>query len=190
MTKARDVASLGGLTQVVPTSVTVGSGTATVSANGQILISGASNIVINGIFSSRFENYKLIMSQVGLATGVNAIYLRLAKSGVSSDTLYYAHTVYGLYSASTVYGNSRNNNADWMLITVASTADTSGGFVDFESPFVASSRTSIQHLGSNYDASWSANGLHNVKDSYDGIRIIPGGSTLSGSFRVYGYNNG
>jgi hypothetical protein len=190
MSRAREVAKLGGITQVIPSSVTVGSGTATVSANGQISISGASNIVINGVFSSQFENYKLIMSQVGLATGVQAIYLRLTKSGISSDTLYYAHTVYGLYSGTTLYGNNRNNNADWMLMTTSTTSDTSGGFVDFQSPFVASSRTSIQHVGSNYDASWGATGLHNVKDSYDGIRLIPGGSTLSGLFRIYGYNNG
>ena len=48
MSRARDVAKLGGFTQVVPSSVTVGSGTSTINSNGKITISGASNVVING----------------------------------------------------------------------------------------------------------------------------------------------
>ncbi len=74
MTRARDISSRGGLTQVIPTSVTVGSGTAAVAANGQITISGASNLVVNGVFSSRFENYKMVMSQVSVTTGTAGIY--------------------------------------------------------------------------------------------------------------------
>jgi hypothetical protein len=190
MSRARDNAKQGGIVQVIPTSVTVGSGTATVAANGQIIISGASNLVINGVFSSRFENYKMVMSQVSVSTGTAGIYMRMSKAGTSSDTLYYAHTVYGLYSATTIYSGNRNNNADWQMITVATATDTSGGFVEIQSPFVSSSRTSIQHIGSNYDAAWTAHGLHNVKDNYDGIRLIPSASAINATIRFYGYNDG
>jgi hypothetical protein len=190
MSRARDNAKQGGMVQVIPTSVTVGSGTATVAANGQIIISGASNLVINGVFSSRFENYKMVMSQVSVTTGTAGIYMKMSKSGTSSDTLYYGHSVYGLYSGTTIYSLNRNNSADWQMITVATATDTSGGFVEFQSPFVSSSRTSIQHIGSNYDASWTVHGLHNVKDNYDGIRLIPSASAINTTIRFYGYNDG
>ena len=190
MSRARDVAKLGGFTQVVPSSVTVGSGTSTINSNGKITISGASNVVINGVFSSQYENYKMVMSQVSVASGTAGIYMRMSKSGVSSDTLYYGHSVYGLYSTTTVYSANRNNNADWQMLYVATSVDTSGGFVEFQSPFVSSSRTSIQHIGSNFDASWTVHGLHNVKDNYDGIRLIPGSSAMNANIRFYGYNDG
>jgi hypothetical protein len=188
MTRARDVSSRGGLTQVIPTSVTVGSGTGTVSANGTITISGASNFTVNGVFSAQYENYRMVMSQTSVASGTAGTYMKMSKAGTSSGTLYYAHSTYGLYSGTTVYGQNRNNAADWQMLYV-STA-TSGGFVEFQSPFVASSRTSIQHIGSNFDASWTAHGHHNVQDSYDGIRFSPDSSTMSAIIRFYGYNNG
>jgi hypothetical protein len=76
------------------------------------------------------------------------------------------------------------------MLYVATAVDTSGGFVEFQSPFVSSSRTSIQHIGSNFDAAWTVHGLHNVKDNYDGIRLIPGSSTMNATIRFYGYNDG
>ena len=190
MTRARDVSSRGGMTQIIPTSVTVGSGSATVSANGTTVISGASNFIVNGVFSAQYENYRMVMSQVFVASGTAGTYMKMSKAGTPSNTLYYGHSAYGLYSGTTVYGQNRNNAADWQMLYVATSVDTSGGFVEFQSPFVSSSRTSIQHIGSNFDASWTAHGLHNVKDSYDGIRFSPDSSTMSATLRFYGYNNG
>ena len=69
MTRARDLASRGGLTQIIPTSITVGSGTGSVSANGSITLTGATNISLINCFSSTYDNYKFIFSGTSATAG-------------------------------------------------------------------------------------------------------------------------
>ncbi|WP_445775612.1 hypothetical protein, partial [Shewanella sp.] len=50
-----------GLQQIIPSSVAVGSGTATVGANGAITLSGVgTNLSINGCFTGSYTNYKVV----------------------------------------------------------------------------------------------------------------------------------
>jgi hypothetical protein len=50
-----------GLTQIIPTSVSVGSGSGTVSAGGAVTFSGATSISLNGAFTSTYQNYRLLI---------------------------------------------------------------------------------------------------------------------------------
>ena len=51
-----------GLNQIIPTSVAVGSGTATVGTNGKVSFTTVgTNLSINGCFSSTYTNYKVLI---------------------------------------------------------------------------------------------------------------------------------
>lgn len=49
----------GGLVPIIPPTVTVGSGSASVSANGNVSFTGATSIMLNGIFTSAYDHYKI-----------------------------------------------------------------------------------------------------------------------------------
>jgi hypothetical protein len=49
-----------GLVSIVPTSVAVGSGSASVGANGAVTFTGVSSISLNSCFTSQFNSYKIV----------------------------------------------------------------------------------------------------------------------------------
>lgn len=51
-----------GLIPVVPTSISVGSGSGTVSANGLVFINGATSVQLNGVFTDTYKRYKIVLS--------------------------------------------------------------------------------------------------------------------------------
>jgi hypothetical protein len=85
MTRSRQTADWGsraGLAKIVPTSVTVGSGSGSASALGTVTFSGCSSVSLNGVFSSAYNNYKVLVNVNSIdSTGTNIIYLRFGTSG-------------------------------------------------------------------------------------------------------------
>ena len=69
MTRARDVSSRGGLTAIIPTSVTVGGGSASVGGNGSITLTGATTISLINCFSSTYDNYKFTFAGTSATAG-------------------------------------------------------------------------------------------------------------------------
>jgi hypothetical protein len=62
-----------GLVQIVPSSVTVASGSGSANGNGAVEFSGCSSISLNGIFSSSYDNYRILIS--ASATKMIIIYI-------------------------------------------------------------------------------------------------------------------
>jgi hypothetical protein len=65
MTRSRQTADWGsraGLAKIVPSSVAVGSGTGSSDTTGKVTFSGASTVSLNGVFTSSYRNYKIIVS--------------------------------------------------------------------------------------------------------------------------------
>jgi hypothetical protein len=86
-------ASAGGITPVVPTSVVVGSGTGTANANGQVTFSGASSISLNGVFTSTYTNY-LMMLNIQSRSTTNFVSLRFRVAGTdTSSSNYYSQYI-------------------------------------------------------------------------------------------------
>ena len=173
--------SVGGLTLVVPTSVTGG----TVSANGEISIGSAvSSITINGVFSATYDNYRVVVNGVD---GPSVVNFNLTFPGATSG--YYGSHYYDNYAGGTT-GTDRSNNASFLRVGVMGTQDDANTSFDIYNPFIAK-RTAISgsYYGDAYTG-WFGGTLANTT-SYTGFIISPGSSTMSGGkIRVYGYNNG
>ena len=178
----------GGLVQIVPTSVAVGSGSGSADANGAVTFSGASSISLNGCFSSSYDTYRIIGSFQGTANG--ALNLRLRASGTDTTTGYYGNNIYMLYTSTAVNGGASNNLTNIGISSVVSTANARSVLIfDAGNPNLAQFTTinaqSFQADSYFTTGGWKADNL----TQYDGFTLYPASGTITGTIRVYGYKN-
>jgi len=174
--------NVGGLNLVVPTGATNG----TVGANGAVTIgSSISSVTVTGVFSSLYENYKIIISG-GSKSVESAIRLQLG----ASTTQYYSNLMYGTFGSSAVSGASDNNTANWNWV---GGGDSNGCWLDTEllGPNLA---RYTRLIGGAYGGATSTgyiSGLHKVATAYTDLTfIVESGTMTGGTIRIYGYNNG
>lgn len=186
MTRARDLASRGGLTQIIPTSVTVGSGTGSVSANGSITLTGATNISLINCFSSTYDNYKFIFSGTS-ATAGNVVSYQI---GGNTSSEYKFVEIQANSGGSTLTNTNYSNTNTTGRLGVLSN-NNSYFEADFYSPFI-SGFTSWKTFSNRTDATltfYSYFGHVANTASYSSISIQPT-YALTGKLFIYGYNNG
>ena len=166
MTKARDVATQGGL--VLISSTTVGS--------------AITSVTINNAFSATYDAYKIIITG-GVSSGECDVTFQLG----STTTGYYLAITGTNYSGSGAR-NGGYSNAN--KFAYAGKAFTTG--IDFNaevsSPFLAK-RTFYNSRFIEGNAGWVGEGYLDDTTSYTGFTIgSAGGNTLTGGeIRVYGY---
>lgn len=190
MTKARDISSRNGSTLIIPSSVSVGSGSGSVSANGTVTISSASSITFNNIFSATYDSYAIYALNL-VGGGVSGLVLTFP--GVTSG--YYSGQIYTLYTSGTPAGYAQSNASNSDIGIVVRTVIGSSGILNIMSPYL-SAPTLFSCLGSDVRISGGAgaritNGFVDTTSSYTGCTLsTASGTTMSGQFRIYGMNNG
>ena len=177
----------GGLVPIAPSSITVGGGTATASTNGQVtMTSVTTSILLNGVFSSAYTNYKFIWNGVGAsAYGLTG---RLSVGGTASSTSdYFSNQIYAV--AGTTYAQ---NLAAASSFDYKAGADVQMSFTaDVIKPFVANPTTILGIVLQNTTAGTAgipyAQGHYNkASTSYDGIQFLVS-AAVTGTLSVYGY---
>lgn len=89
-----------GLVPIVPASVAVSSGSASVSSTGAVTFSGVNTLDILGVFSSTYRNYRLV-AQTSTTSSSEWQYIQYrTASGVDSSAIY--ESIY--YEANTTGG--------------------------------------------------------------------------------------
>jgi hypothetical protein len=174
---------------VSPASVSVGSGSATVSGNGQVSFSGASSVSINNCFTSTYDNYKIIFNFYGSAN--SAVNLRLRAGG--SDLAGTGYTRQRSQTDGTAYtGNRGASQGFWDF--GATRGNTT--YNSYEMLMLNPSNSLTKSIIYNgYDllsgGTIEFGGGHNtVASVYDGMTIYPTAGNFTGTIRVYGYANG
>ena len=178
-----------GLVQVVPTSITKGaSGSASVSAGGAVTFSGTEFIAIDGVFTSTYQNYKVLFLGI-TSTGIE-IYSQMRASGTTNTSVNYGWS--RVTYTSSVTGNSIGADNAWG-VGAANPSRSHPITLEFFGP-QDSSYTSYLAQNSYYNGSTlvgtNSGGNMTVNTSYDGFRFYLGSGTLTGTIRVYGYKNG
>lgn len=184
-----------GLKNVVPTSVQVGSGSATVNANGTVTFSGASSVSLNGVFSSTYTNYRIVLDFTGSSANTST-QLRLRKAGTDYSGAQYNFGGLGMRSNSTTSSFVGVSATTWSLSWIngpAAGAGSSGGTVDVFNPYgnsyqkivasmVGGDATSMAgiYVGGNCFSSQAAN---------DGFTLQVASGTFNGTIQVFGYTN-
>jgi len=163
-------------------------GTAWRSPFGQTLVSSSTfsavtQILLDNIFTSEFDNYKIVGSISGTATtGVN---WQLRSGGINLTTNTYLGVVLNGYNTASSTQVTAQGNGDFGLVR------NSTRRAIFEVTLTNPANTFETMAISNvYDP--SANGLAycNFQNTstlaYDGIRIFAASGTFTGKFEVYG----
>ena len=173
-----------GLKPIVPSSVAIGSGSSSISTLGAVTFTGASSVSLNGVFTSAYNNYRILIDLTSAASP--AFYSRLRKSGTDATTNY---NFQGFYFENTTVSAFRSTSvAQWQLFDLST--DLHAITIDLFNPYVNAKTSAIVSDIKNTNSSpifgGYANG-HNTTDTYDGITFYPASSTVTGSISVYGY---
>jgi hypothetical protein len=187
--------SSSGLNLVIPTSVVVGSGSSSVSANGTITFTGASSVSINGCFSSTYDNYRIILdptASVGTDSTVSFRYRASGSDFTSGNYLAQRLVCFGstVVTSTNVTGNTLHSLS---LINSAhadlyySTIEVHGPFLNRKKVF----RADIHTMGSSTTFYLETHtGYNELTTPADGFSIILNAGSITGAIRIYGYNNG
>jgi hypothetical protein len=179
MTKARDLANGGfGLVLVKPSSVVNG----TDNGKGTVSFSAQTSVSLNDVFSTTYDNYKLIFS----STSKNAVIvgMRMRVGGTDDTASNYAWAL--AKNAYTTSGSFDGAGSTYFFI--GNTGSHSSNItIDIMNPF-KTERTNYHGGAVQSPDTWWTGGTHTQNVSYTGLTILAASSTLTGSISVYGYN--
>ncbi len=179
-----------GLVPIAPSSVDKTGGTATANTLGQVTFTGVSSLSLNGVFSTNYRNYRIIIDCQGSVSGTD-LWLRGRTSGTDYSTAgYYWGGMRGNASgtSSVWYANA---TTAWRLILL-STNTYNEASIDIFTPKVAvKTKLNCIATGSDVSTTFGAffGGLVDTDNSFDGFTIYTGSGNMTGSVQVFGYND-
>lgn len=177
-----------GLVQIVPSSVTVGSGSGSVDANGAITFSGASSVSVNDVFSASYDNYYLVGNLS--ATGGD-VYIRWRVGGADNSTSNYQ---YGLarkdFGGATFINDTQSTTATLTFCATNPGTNTTGFWRNINNPFASQRTSSFGQTISSSGYSYYDSHLFNATTSFTGFSLVMTSTYLTtGTIRLYGYRN-
>ncbi len=184
MTKARDLANGGfGLVLIKPSSVVGG----TDNGKGTVSFSAASSVSLNDVFSTTYDNYKILFTNSN--TSGSDVYIRVRVSGADLTSNSYAN----IRNITSIGGSitSYTNYADTVVNLGGNLTTQNSYSVEISNPF-ATKRTQIYSLGTADSSSSMNQEIVNasVKNttSYTGFTLISSLGNMTGTVSVYGFN--
>jgi hypothetical protein len=153
--------------------------------------SAQTSISIDNCFTSTYENYRIVMNLSSIATD-GSITLRLRVGGVDTSTNYVSQRLGA--TGGTVFASANVAGTDEMLILngVAAQPRTSAIGFDIFAPQLVTDTTCVVSYGLldviNGSAVLTVWNAQNSDTSFDGFTVLCG-SAISGTIRVYGYQN-
>ena len=166
-----------GLVPIVPTSVTLASGSSTISSNGLVTVTGSTNTTLNGVFSAAYKNYLIHVNITSGASG--SLWGRLRNSsGVASSA--YTGTYLSMGAAS-----GPTSTAAMDFISLAG-----GDFLEavVSQPFLAIQTKYMCRGEQNNGTMYLTAGRNTNSTSYDSLDILKSDSAvMSATIQVYGY---
>lgn len=179
---------LTGLNMVTPTSVVGG----TATANGAVTFTTATAVSLNGLLTSAFDVYEVIVSLTATSAADNLAF-RLRTAGADYSGGGHNTTVKEVAAgAAQTIAYTPNNT----LAPIARSNGVDGTDVTFRiySPAIAANLKRYGVCHPTYDGSATervASGYINSRVAYDGITLLcSAGASMTGKARVYGIYNG
>jgi hypothetical protein len=178
-----------GMDLIVPTSV---AGTGVTFSGGQISFTAATEVSINGCFTSAYDNYRVMLNVTAPTSGAIYITGRLRAAGTNAAGANYT-SAYSGASAAGFQGNYTTGNTSFSIKGNGALETPMGVVFDITSPALAVA-TGIPSLNTFGTLSGN-NGMltfmqrHTLATAYDGISLLIASDTMSGTLRIYGLRN-
>jgi hypothetical protein len=182
----------GGLIQIVPSSVAVGSGSGSANANGFVTFTGVSSVSLNDVFSATYDSYRLVFFFNTPSTDLD-INLRFRVSGADNSAGSYSRAIVESNSSAVTNRYFISQTSHEIMNCDGGTTSGYGGVIDLQNPFT-SLATSGQIVSQGWD---SAGGLRGragglnffTTTSFTGFSFLTTTGTISGAISVYGYRD-
>jgi len=176
--------AVNGLELITPTSIVVtGSGSsATINAGGSVTFTTAATLSLNGVFTSAYDNYMVVVQC--LATVAAAIRIRWRLAGTDATGSNYVQQSLQSNGTAVTGSRSTNNFSDFGSIST----NRQGQTVYVYGPALAQPTVlrgvdaGAQSAAFIYDVA----STHSLSTAYDGFTVFPNGGTLTGLIKVYG----
>ena len=177
-----------GLVSIIPTSVVTGAGV-TLGAAGVITMTAASTVSVNGCFTAEFDNYLLVTRVT--AKSLFDIQARLRVSGTDqAGTSDYRNQF--LYATGSTSPPVAASNAAFAVLGQGALAESHNETTILSPYLTAPTFFSVRSSDNNGTASYTFMGdtRHGLSVSADGLTLyLSGTGTITGTLRIYGYNN-
>ena len=179
-----------GLVPVVPTSVVVAAGSASVSAQGLVTFTSATNVNLNGVFTSSFQNYKILFEIETSAIPGSTFRLRASGTDAAGTTDYAWYGSRAISWAGAAGLNGTNGGNAWGIWDTNTGAHVHSMIMDIMRPAEAK-LTKMISTGYAFTAAGSIgasyySGHHKLSTAYDGISFI-NTAAFTGTMQVLGY---
>ena len=175
-----------GLKQLIPTAITLAGGTGSITSNGTISFSACTSVAIQGVFSSLYRNYKIILN-ITPSAGGNVNYYLMTGATANTANVYYNQELRVLDT--TVQGAF----VGWPTTNgIAAVGVTPGNIaMDVYAPNISTVSTGVMsdaNMGGSYYIRKYHN-RHGVEAAFDGINFQASGGSHTGTITVYGYED-
>lgn len=180
-----EAGSLSGLIPVKPTVLTVAGGTGSINDLGTVTFTNCTSIALQGVFTTLYRNYKIVLN-IAASAGGNVNYYLMSGAAANTANVYYNQELRALDT--TVQGQFLG----WPTTNgIAGVGVTNGAIVlDVYSPNIATG-TSVMS-DSNMGGSYYLRKYHNRHGqdvAFDGFNFQASTGNLTGKATVYGYND-
>ena len=152
--------------------------------------SAVTSISINNCFTSAYENYLITFNPSAFGASVGTVTLRLRVGGVDTSTNYISQDVISF--SSSVTGRNNVVGTDEMQFGQMSATARNAFYVhNIAAPQLASQTSLVGNFGGNDGSNTVLLTMFNAQTSatsFDGFTLL-GTATMTGTIRVYGYQN-
>lgn len=182
-----------GQSLVVPPTVAVGSGTFSISTLGKVTFTGASSVSVNGCFTTTYDNYAIFLN-IPTSSTANNLTFRFRLSGTDDSSASYD-------TQSLVAASTTATAAQPLAGTSIGLDGVNAAFHDIEmrlfAPNLAQATRGKAEVLTTANPMTAAAGAYAIRGflfrnatQFDGFSFIASTATVTGTIRVYGYNNG
>lgn len=182
--------------QVLTASSTAATGLTWQTPGALTLVSATtfSNVAthsVNNCFSSTYRYYRVLCDFTESVTTNRYLFMRLRASGTDSTANYNSVDLVG-YNA-VAAGETDPFGTDEVLLTALGTSLTAGGLdIRFLAPQIAAPTVYFWNAAGYFSSSYfyyTGAGTHSASTSYDGFTIYTSADNISGTVKVYGYQD-
>lgn len=183
------MSNTGMLVSMKPTSVDHSGTSASVNNNGGVDFSAVTSLSLNGVFTSDYDNYLMVINAIKDVTGNVTLGTRLSVGGVEDSTAN-SYIMQSLIVSGTSYTNgNRTTENTWNTRSpVIANAGWNGLTYHIYGPYLTQPTAIRAVTGIATSGAYIADaaGTHNQSTSYDGLSFTIA-SSITGSVHVFGY---
>jgi hypothetical protein len=182
-----------GLVPIIPSSVSVGVGSASVDSAGLVTFTSVDYVQLNDVFTTDYRNYVVIFERTSGSTTDSFNVQLVSGTTPSTASVYDITRIYTVNNTAPATSQVLATTNFGASVTVSSTAGYHATTMEFFAPKLVrptgAKWTSVQWVSAAGVTMSQGVGYHRNSTSYEGIRLVRAStSTSSGTVKVYGYN--